>query len=154
MAAALVVCLMCHELFQFVKTNPHLPSSPNSSQTYLSAHSRSKRGVVLTVRVSQSVLLESAAVRMSLKSVCWKESSDVFVVQNWYHRELLYLPDFEKILRSRQQRKPPQMASLLVINNPQPSMFVPRLEAVTKSQPLSASVRRCAPSLPATILLF
>ena len=60
--------------FTLVKTSPHHPFSPSNSQTYLSTPSLSKRGIVLSVKESQSVLFENATVRTSLKSVRWKES--------------------------------------------------------------------------------
>ena len=59
--------------------------------------------------------MENAAVRMSLK----------FVVKNGYHRDKLFLPEFENPpcqtapqTGAGLQRKPPQMGSLLVIKKP------------------------------------
>ena len=57
-----------------MQIRPHRSRSPDHSHTYLSAPSRSKRGIVLSVKVSQSVWLANAAFRRSLKSVRSKES--------------------------------------------------------------------------------
>ena len=66
----LLLCVWCAMyFFQLVKTIPHRPWSPNNSHTYLSAPSRSKRGTVLSIRVSHIALSEKAAVRRSLKPV-------------------------------------------------------------------------------------
>ena len=147
--------------FQLVKTNPHLPLFPNNSQMYLSVPSRSKRRIVLSVRVSQSVLLEDAAVHMSLKSVCWKESltsssSKMDTSENYFSSQSSKNLPFQTAPQTgaSPQRKPPQMGSLLVMGKFMPSTFVPRLEAAPKLPTVSASVRGYAPSLPATILLF
>ena len=70
-----MLCVWCAlNFFQLPSINLHRPWSPSSPQTYLSVPSRSKRGMVLSISVFQSVWLENAALRMSLKSVRWKES--------------------------------------------------------------------------------
>ena len=103
-----------------------------------------------------------SAVRTSLKSVWWETISDVFVVKGDTTESCFSSQSSKKSsvpaspanrCRSSEKAKSSCMGSLLVIKNPLPSMFVPRLEAVPKSPQLSVSVRG-APSLPATILLF
>ena len=91
---------------------------------------------------------------MNLKSARWKES-DVFAIENGHHGKVLCcLPEFEeinlpsltvpRINACLQREKPLRMGSLHVLKNRQPSMFVSRLEAVSKLPPVSACVRNCA----------
>ena len=109
MITAFVVCLMCHVLCQLVKTSPHLPFSPASSQTYLSTPSLSKRRIVLSVKVSQSVLFENAAVRMSLKSVRWKESLTPSS-QKWTPPRMAFPPIVRRNPPCQTARDPPSVS--------------------------------------------
>ena len=68
------LCVWCAmKLFQLVKINSHRPWSPSSSQTYLCSHPIKPRYCPFHQCVPEC-LLKNAAVRMSLKSVRWKES--------------------------------------------------------------------------------
>ena len=155
--AAFVVCLMCKPLFQLVKTSPHLPFSPSSSQTYLSTPSLSNRGIVLSVRVSHNVLFENAAVRISLKSVRWKESltsssSKIDITENVFPPGVRKNPPCQTAPQTSAslRRKPLRMGSLLGTELLRPSVSLPHLKAVPIPQPLFVDVRGCAPSLSAT----
>ena len=96
----------------------------HNSQTYLLAPSRSKRGIDLSVKVSQSVLLENAAVRMGLKSVRWKESltsssSKMDTTENCFSSQSSKNPPCQTAPQTSAslQSKPPQKGSLLVIKS-------------------------------------
>ena len=76
MVSAFVVCLMCNVLF---------PAREDQSESSVFSFQFTD----VSVRVSQSVLFENAAVRISLKSV---EKMNIFVVEDGHHRELLFVP--------------------------------------------------------------
>ena len=144
--------------FQLVKTSPHLPFSPASSQTYLSTPSQSKRVIVVSIRVSQS-LLGNAAVRISLKSVRWKESltsssSKIDTTENRFSSHSSKKSSVPDSPANRRSSKPLRMGSQLVTESLRPSVYVPHLGAVPRSPPLSGDVRDCDPSMPATIQFF
>ena len=156
-----LLCIWCaRNFFQLVKINPHRPLSPSSSQTYLSAPSRSKRRVVLFHHCVPECLIRMCYCSHELEVCALEGVSDAFVVEHGHHGKWSCLPQFEEILCASQSRKQVhffreshcERICCVRQDTIRCQRLWPVWELSLRLPPLSAGVRGGVPSLPATHL--